>query len=84
MQLTHDEELEKEAGPYYGKYLGTFFSAQGQVRADLFDNGVHVIAYISFPTGRDLKNVKDRYVAILRDFAASQGFGERFHLIFAA
>jgi hypothetical protein len=84
MQLTHDEEIAKEAGLYYGKYLGTFFSARGQVRADLFDNGVHVIAYISFPTGRDTTNVEDRYVAILEEYAASQGFSDRFHLIHAA
>ena len=40
IQLIHDKELEEDVGPYYGKYLGTFFSARGQVRADLFDDGV--------------------------------------------
>ncbi len=53
MQLVQDKELEEDAGDSYGEYLGTFFSARGQVRADLFDDGEEVIAYISFPTGLD-------------------------------
>jgi hypothetical protein len=84
MQLAHDKELEKETSPAYGKYLGTFISAHGQVRADLFDDGFYVIAYISFPTGRDATNVEDRYVGILEEYAASQGFLDRFHMIHAA
>lgn len=84
MQLTHDSELEKDIGLSYGQYLGTFLSAQGQVRADLFDGGEEVIAYISFPTGRDITDVEDRYVGILREYAASQGFADRFHLIYPA
>jgi hypothetical protein len=82
IQLVHDKELEEEEDDSYGTYLGTFFSARGQVRADLFDDGEEVLAYIAFPTGLDLTNVKDRYVAILEDYAASQGFGDRFHLIY--
>ena len=58
MQLAHDKELEEGTSPAYGKYLGTFISAQGQVRAELFDNGLYVIAYVSFPTGRDTTNVE--------------------------
>jgi hypothetical protein len=84
MQLEHDQALEKAASPHFGKYLGTFISAQGQVRADLFDNGPYVIAYISFPTGRNATNVEDRYVAILEGYAAAQGFSTRFHMIHAA
>ena len=54
MQLVHDKELEEDCRPIpTAKYLGTFFSARGQVRADLFDDGEDVIAYISFPTGLD-------------------------------
>ena len=84
LELVQDKELEEDAGTSYGKYLGTFISARGQVRADLFDDGEEVIAYISFPTGLDATNVEDRYVAILEDHAASQGFADRFHLIYAA
>jgi hypothetical protein len=84
IELVHDMELEEDAESYYGKYLGTFFSARGQVRADLFDDGEEVNAWISFPTGLNETNVEDRYVAILEEYAASQGFGDRFHLIFAA
>jgi hypothetical protein len=84
MQLVQDKELEEDAGPYYGKYLGTFFSARGQVRADLFDDGEEVIAYISFPTGLDGTNVEDRYVSMLNEYAASQGFADRFQMVYAA
>jgi hypothetical protein len=82
IQLVHDKELEEEVGDSYGKYLGTFFSVRGQVRADFFDDGEEVLAYIAFPTGLDLTNVEDRYVGILEEYAASRGFGDRFHLIY--
>jgi hypothetical protein len=52
-ELTHDKEYEEDVGPYYGKYLGAFFSARGQVRADLFDADTEVNVYMSFPTGLD-------------------------------
>ncbi len=84
LPLVQDKELEEDAGTYYGKYLGTFISARGQVRADLFDDGEEVIAYISFPTGLDGSNVEDRYVGILDEYAASQGFADRFRMIYAA
>ena len=32
IQLIQDKEFEEDVGPYYGKYLGTFISARGQVR----------------------------------------------------
>jgi hypothetical protein len=84
LQLVQDKELEEDAGTCYGKYLGTFFSARGQVRADLFDDDEEVIVYISFPTGLDAANVEDRYVAILEEYAVGQDFGDRFRMIYAA
>jgi hypothetical protein len=82
IQLIHDKELEEEAGPYYGKYLGTFLSARGQLRADLFDEGSKVVAWISFPTGLNASNVEDRYVDVLDDYASKQGFAERFSMVY--
>jgi hypothetical protein len=84
MELIVDKEFEKKVGHFYGRYLGTFYSDQGQVRADLFEEGVDINAYISFPTGQDMLNVQDRYVTPLREYADRQGFADRFHLIFAA
>jgi hypothetical protein len=84
MQLTHDHELEKDTSPAYGKYLGTFISERGQVRAHLFDNGVYVVAYVSFLTGMNTTNVEDRYVAILEEYAAEHGFSGRFRMVHAA
>ena len=82
LQLIQDKELEEEAGPYYGKYLGTFLSARGQLRADLFDEGSKVVAWISFPTGLNASTVEDRYVSILNDYAAQQGFAARFSMVY--
>ena len=82
IQLIQDKEYEEDVGPYYGKYLGTFLSAHGQVRADLFDAVTAVNAYISFPTGRNAGNVQDRYVEVLYSYAASQGFRDRFRFLY--
>jgi hypothetical protein len=62
IELIQDKEYEEDIGPYYGKYLGTFVSAHGQVRADLFDTVREVNAYISFPTGKTGSNVEDPYI----------------------
>jgi hypothetical protein len=81
MTLIQDQALKKAVGSDYGKYLGTFFSARGQVRADLFDDGLRVTAYISYPTGLNPTNIEDRYVSLLREHAASEGFSDRFRLV---
>ncbi|MGO9916623.1 MAG: hypothetical protein ACLQIB_18240 [Isosphaeraceae bacterium] len=83
IQLIHDQEFEEAVGPYYGKYLGTFLSARGQVRADLFDEGPQVMAHVSFPTGLNVGNVEDRYLVELRSYAKAHGFGDRFRLVYA-
>jgi hypothetical protein len=83
IELMQDKEFEEDVGPNYGKYLGTFVSARGQVRADLFDAVNEVVAYISFPTGRNASNVEDRYVGVLHDYAAKRGFADRFRMIYS-
>lgn len=80
--LIQDKEYEEDVGPHYGRYLGTYLSANGQVRADLFDAVTAVNAYISFPTGRNAGNVEDRYVSELYSYAASRGFRDRFHFLY--
>lgn len=83
IQITHDKEFE-ELEDFYGKYLGTFLSARGQVRADLFDEGPQVVAHVSFPTGLNVGNVEDGYLIELRSYAKAHGFGDRFRLVYAA
>jgi hypothetical protein len=84
MELIRDKNMEGEAAWYFpGDYLGTWFSARGQVRIDLFDEGGDVVAHISFPTGLDGSTVEDRYVTPLSDYAAKQGFSDRLKLVFA-
>ena len=81
-ELVHDPIVEEDFGHIYGKYLGTFFSTGGQVRADLFDRVTDVVAYVCFPTGLNPGNVEDRYVNELRAYAGSRGFGDRFRLLY--
>ncbi len=82
IELVHVQEIEEDFGHIYGKYLGTFFSAGGQVRADLFDRVNDVVAYVSFPTWVDPGDVEDRYVNELRAYAKSRGFADRFRLLY--
>jgi hypothetical protein len=82
IELVYDQVVEEDFGHIYGKYLGTFFSAGGQVRADLFDRVRDVVAYVCFPTGLDAGNVEDRYVNELYSYAESHGFGDRFRLLY--
>ncbi len=84
IQLIQDKELEEDASPQFGKYLGTFLSARGQVRADLFDDSSRVTAYLSFPTGLSVSSVEDRYVNELHSYAESQGFAHRFRFVLPA
>jgi hypothetical protein len=82
IQLIQDKEYEEDVGPYYGKYLGTYSSVHGQVRADLFDAVTAVNAYISFPSGLNPSNVEDGYINELYRFAEGHGFRDRFHLLY--
>lgn len=82
IELTYDPIVEEDFGHIYGKYLGTYFSTGGQVRADLFDRVKDVVAYVCFPTGLDPGNVEDRYYNELHAYAASHGFADRFHLLY--
>jgi hypothetical protein len=82
IELVYEKEIEEDFGHIYGKYLGTFFSAGGQVRADLFDRVKDVVAYVSFPTGLYAGNVEDRYYNELQAYAKSHGFVDRFRLLF--
>jgi hypothetical protein len=83
MELAHDKVVKQEYSRFFGKYIGTYYSARGQVRADLFDDGSQVVAHICFPTGLSLSTVEDRFVTILRKYAASQGFADRFRMVFS-
>jgi hypothetical protein len=85
IQLFQDHEFQDEdVEALYGKYLGTFISERGQVRADLFDEGPQVIAHVSFPTGLDITNAEDRYLTELRSYAKAHGFADRFRFVYAA
>ncbi|HZW32531.1 MAG TPA: hypothetical protein VFF52_17590 [Isosphaeraceae bacterium] len=83
MQLIQDKALKRAVGRDYGKYLGTYFSERREARADLFDLGGRVTAYISYPTGLNPTNIEDPYYDELLDYAESQGFANRFRIVYA-
>jgi hypothetical protein len=83
MKLIQDKVLKKEVGKDYGKYLGTYFSARRQARADLFDDGVRVTAYVTYPTGLNPTNIDDPYDNELLDYAQKEGFADRFRFVHA-
>lgn len=83
MKLSQDQALKKEAGTQYGRYLGTYFSTRRQARADLFDDGIRVTAYITYPTGLNPTNIEDPYDDELLDYAKRQGFAARFRFVHA-
>jgi hypothetical protein len=83
MPFQTDTTLAAEAGRFFGDYQGTFFSENGEVRADLFRLGDRLEAHVSFPTGLDAGRVTDRYVSDLSAYAREKGFEGRLHLIFS-
>lgn len=74
MPLQIDSAFADDVKDYYGKYMGTFQSEHRQVRADVFKEGDWLVAHVSFPTGLDLAQVKDKYLSELQSFAKEQGF----------
>jgi hypothetical protein len=83
MPFQYDNRLVADAGRAFGEYLTTFESGGGQVRADLFRTSKAVVAHVSFPTGLDAGSVTDPYVNELRNYATTEGFADRFRLIYS-
>ena len=74
MPLQIDAAFAADVKDHYGKYIGTFQSEHRQVRADVFKEGDWLVAHVSFPTGLDIAQVKDKYLSELQSFAKEQGF----------
>lgn len=71
--LRDDPVMRADLNRNFGQYLGTFDSANCQVRADLFKRGAHVYAYISFGQGFSMDNITDSWVGSLVDTAERLG-----------
>jgi len=84
MPFLVDREMAEDAGSSFGKYLITFRSNQGQVRADLFRRGSVVEAHVWFPTGLDAATVTDPYVSELWNYAREHGFPDHFKLVLSS
>ncbi len=83
MPFRNDVRAAEEFGDFYGKYVSTFESEHGQVRAYIFENSGNLVAHVSFPTGIKPYNVTDQYASNLWDFAREQGFEDRLQMIFS-
>jgi len=76
-----DAAFAADVRDHYGKYLGTFQSEHRQVRADVFKEGDWLVAHVSFPTGLDIAQVKDKYLGELQSFAKEQGFDGKLRMM---
>jgi hypothetical protein len=81
MPFQTDLLMAGDVGGSFGKYLTTFISKGGQVRADLFSRGKVVEAHVSFTTGFDASSVTDPYVSELWNYAREHGFPDRFRVV---
>lgn len=81
MPITKDEAFAKEVGSFYGEYLGTLTSPNGQVRADVFKDGGVMVAHVSFTAGLTPQTVTDPYLGDLKRFADQQGYSDRLRLV---
>ena len=83
MPFVRNAEVVEALGNTYGEYDSTFTSESGQVRADLFRQRDALVAYISFPEGRQIQDVTDKYIAALKQHAAQVGYAEKLRILYS-
>jgi len=83
MPFLTDTKFARAVKDSYGDYVTTFESDRHQVRADMFKQGEWLVAHVSFPTGRDISEVNDKYLADLQSYASQKGFSGKFRLVFS-
>jgi hypothetical protein len=71
--LQRDPGIDGPQNSNFGEYLGTFHSANQQVRADYFRRGDRVYVYVSFEKGYTVESATDRWRGALVDEAAQIG-----------
>jgi hypothetical protein len=75
-----DASLER----LYGSYIVSFESERRQVRADLFDYGGRLSAYLEWDEGYDESNVADPWISLIRDEALRRGYDGPIDLVVGA
>lgn len=81
MSIIRDEKFAVEVGSFFGEYLGTFTSANEQVRADVFKEDDVLVAHVSFAKGFTSGSVTDPYLGELKRFADENGFTGHLRLV---
>jgi hypothetical protein len=74
--------IAEAAGPWHGKYLATYRSANGQVMAYIFEKNGGLVAHVGMPTGLHLDELSDTYYDELHQFAREHGFENRLRIIY--
>ncbi|HMD98473.1 MAG TPA: hypothetical protein VKM93_14210 [Terriglobia bacterium] len=82
MPFQPDVAYDDEVGQLYGKYLSTFDSDTGQVRALIFEQNGQLVAHVSFPTGLKPEEVTDAYSGKLYRYAKDNGFEGKLRVIY--
>lgn len=76
--------LDEKAEQFYGKYITTFHSANGEVLAHLFEKGGQMIAHVQWPTGLRESEITDTYWDEIHQFAKDHGFEGKLRVIYAS
>lgn len=83
MPFQQDETVAKAVAGIFGDYRTTFRSENGEVLAHVFEQGGWLVAHVSMPTGLEVYEITDSYLAELEQFAQEQGFEDRFRIVYA-
>jgi len=83
MGFQTDTEYENKIRGFFGKYVSTFHSKNGQVLAQLFEQNGQLVAHVAFRKGLKPEKVTDTYYNELQGYAEKQGFPGKLRIIYA-
>jgi hypothetical protein len=81
MMIDRDEKFASHVQSFFGEYMGTFTSANRQVRADLFKEGEVLVAHVSYFPGFNSENISDSYFGPIREIAKERGFETKLRIV---
>lgn len=83
MRFFEDPNLRPGTATHlFGEYRSSFESDNQEVRADLFERGGQLLAYVSFAAGLDAESVTDSWLRHLHRKADDLGFSGKLRLIY--
>lgn len=82
MPFEQDTAVATATGGFYGNYLQSFRSENGQVLVYLFEQEGWIVAHITRPTGVKIEDITDKYIDPIYDFARERGFEDNVRLVY--